>query len=465
MCDRHGAERKGRTIKANASRSVDSAPHLPIQARHESRKREVPVRQHVKGLDGLRGLAAMYVVLFHCWLLAFPGYPHSSAPPWLKELMFGRIAVVFFLVLSGFSLAMSPARNGWQIGGIKEFLRRRAWRILPPYWAALAMSLLIARFVVQASRYGPPTEKTLLVYGLVIQDMFTAPTPNGAFWSISVEAGLYLVFPLLLFALRRLGATVLVAGVAIVVVAGGSMAAQGTPVEGNTWLTPHLAPVFVAGMAGAGIVVAADRIQRLPWHWFAAAAALPVLVLVAAKGSVWTVNHYFWVDLAVAPAMTMLLASVATGRPRLLIWLLSTRSIHGLGNISYSLYLIHLPIVMIVIRRIAPHFVSPGLPTFWFTLMVTLPVSVLGAWVFAQVFELPFKRNRSWKSLISLDRSCRTEMPASNCRLTVERQPGARRRCQGRLAPRGSAAQGGHSKYPVRDGCCHVEGRATAYRR
>ncbi|MFF7597994.1 acyltransferase family protein [Streptomyces mirabilis] len=362
-------------------------------------------RGQVLGLDGLRGLAALYVLLFHCWLLTMPGFPENSGPAWLGWLMYGRLAVVFFLVLSGFSLAISPARNGWHLGGVSRFLRRRAWRILPPYWAALALSLAVARFVVPASHFGPPTGTTILVYGFVVQDMFTAPTPNGAFWSIGVEAELYLVFPLLLLVRRRLGAVVLVASVTLLVVAHGLLAPNASPVEGVNWLTPNLAPVFVAGLVGAGIVVAPEKVRRLPWHWLAALAALPVVALVVGKGSAWTVDHYFWIDLAVAPAMTMMIAAVATGRPAVLMRLLATRPMRGLGDFSYSLYLVHLPIVMIVCRKMAPHFVSPGLPAFWFTLTLALPASVLGAWLFAKLFELPFKRNRSWKSMFPAGRA------------------------------------------------------------
>ncbi|OIJ64426.1 acyltransferase [Streptomyces mangrovisoli] len=342
----------------------------------------------------------MYVVLFHCWLYTFPGYPRSTAPRWLEALMFGRLAVVFFLVLSGFSLAIAPARKGWSSGGVGRFLRRRAWRILPPYWAALVMSLVFSWFVVPASHFGPPTGATVLVYGLVAQDVITAPTPNGAFWSIGVESELYLLFPLLLLVRRRWGAVATVACVALPVIAYGLTAPGASPVEGGGGLAPHLAPVFVAGVVGAGVVAASDRVRRLPWAWFAVLAAVPVVLLGLARGSVWTVNHYFWVDLAVAPAMAMLLAAVATGRPAVLVRLLTTRPLRALGDFSYSLYLIHLPIVMAVIRRVAPHFVAPGLPTFGFTLAVAVPVSVAGAWVFAKIFELPFKRNRSWKSLV-----------------------------------------------------------------
>ncbi|MFE4964296.1 acyltransferase family protein [Streptomyces sp. NPDC056660] len=386
-----------------ASSTLDlAAPAPAVQAETASTAR---ARSQVGGLDGLRGLAALYVVLFHCWLYTFPGYPDSSAPPWLKGLMFGRLAVVFFLVLSGFSLAISPARHGWRPVGVAQFLRRRAWRILPPYWAALAMSVIISLFLVPASHFGPPTGKSVLVYGLVAQDMITAPTPNGAFWSIGVEAELYLLFPLLLFVRRRSNAAVLAACVTLPVIALGLTAPGANPVEGDNWLAPHLAPVFVAGVIGAGVVAARDRIRRLPWGWFAALAALPVLAAGVLKGSVWTVNHYFWIDLAIAPAMAMLLAAVATGRPAPLLRLLTTRPIRRLGDFSYSLYLIHLPIVMVVIRRVAPHFVSPGLPTFWFTLALALPVSVLGAWLFSRIFEMPFKRNRSWKTLIALGRA------------------------------------------------------------
>ena len=366
------------------------------------------MRRQVLGLDGLRGLAALYVVLFHCWLYTFPGYPDSSAPRVLDVLMFGRLAVVFFLVLSGFSLAISPARHGWRSGGVGQFLRRRAWRILPPYWAALAMSLVISLFVVPASHYGPPDGSSLLVYGLVLQDVFFAPTPNGAFWSIGVETELYLLFPLVLFVRRRWGAVALAVCVTVPVIARGLMAVDANPVEGDNWLAPHLAPVFVAGVVGAGIVVASERVRRLPWGWFAVLAALPVVVLGFLQGSVWTVRHYFWIDLAVAPAMTMLIAAVATGQPAFLVRLLTARPLQRLGDASYSLYLIHLPIVLVVIRKVAPHFVAPGLPTFCFTLLLGLPVSVLAAWLFSRIFELPFKRNRSWKSLLAQSRPSTT---------------------------------------------------------
>ena len=73
------------------------------------------------------------MVVNHVFLRAFPGYPVDRAPFWAGWFIYGRFAVVVFIVLSGFSLALSPARHGWRLDGVSRFARRRALRILPPY--------------------------------------------------------------------------------------------------------------------------------------------------------------------------------------------------------------------------------------------------------------------------------------------------------------------------------------------
>ena len=78
-------------------------------------------QRRLAGLDGIRGLAALFVVVNHIFLSAFPGHLVDRAPFWAGWAIYGRFAVVVFIVLSGFSLALSPARRGWRLDGIARF--------------------------------------------------------------------------------------------------------------------------------------------------------------------------------------------------------------------------------------------------------------------------------------------------------------------------------------------------------
>ncbi len=352
-------------------------------------------RGRLVGLDGIRGLAALFVVMNHAFLRSFPGYPRTSAPFWAAWFIYGRFAVVVFIVLSGFSLAVAPARSGWQLGGTSRFAVRRAWRILPPYWAALTFSLLVAWLIMAQPGAGVPTARSVVVNGLLLQDVFHAPSPNRAFWSIAVEAQLYVMFPLLLLFIRRVNAMAMVATVALVVIAVGVVTSPPLLV----YYVPEFAALFAIGVMAAGIVGASERRRSLPWHWLALAAAIPVVNAIAWKGSVWTLDNLFWVDLAFGPAIGCLLAAVATRRPAPVVRLLDTRPLRSLGSFSYSLYLTHAPIVVVVYYTVVAGRVPQGVPSFLVTLAIVLPATIGFARLFGAVFEIPFQRYRGWSAL------------------------------------------------------------------
>lgn len=358
-----------------------------------------PAKKRLVGLDGIRGLAALFVVIHHCYLMSFAGYPAITGPAWAGWMIYGHIAVVVFIVLSGFSLAVSPARHDWQLGGGKRFAIRRAWRILPPYWAALVFSLIVAWTLVPQPGEAEPTAKSVAVFGLLVQDIFGSPSPNGAFWSIAVEAQLYIVFPLLLLMLRKAHALMMLIAVSAVVVAIGVLSPMSSLVDKLQRLTPQFAALFAAGVFAAGILAASERIRRLPWQWLSLLAVLPVIVAMVVMGSVWTIGNYFWMDLALGPAIAMLLAAAATERPRWLVTLLNTRPMRSLGSFSYSLYLIHAPIVVALYELVVAPRVSAGVPALLVTLAIAVPASVVAARLFAAVFEIPFQRHRSWNAL------------------------------------------------------------------
>jgi peptidoglycan/LPS O-acetylase OafA/YrhL len=355
-----------------------------------------PARRWLAGLDGVRGLAALFVVVHHVFLRAFPGYPVDRAPLWAGWFIYGRFAVVVFIVLSGFSLALSPARRGWRLDGISRFARRRALRILPAYYAALAFSLAVAWLVVAPPGQEVPGAKSVVVNGLLVQNLVGAPTPDRSFWSIAVEAQLYVAFPLLLLAVRRWGAAVMVATVTLVVAAVGILALHVPGLDAFVIQSPpDLAALFAVGIVSAGIVTASAARRSWPWAGLALAAAAPVLAMIGWRGSVWTLDHLLWVDLALGPAVACLLAALATGRPAPLLRLLESRPIRALGASSYSLYLTHGPIVVVVYEKIVAGRVHQGVPAFVVSLALVLPLTIAFARVFASAFETPFRRSRS----------------------------------------------------------------------
>jgi peptidoglycan/LPS O-acetylase OafA/YrhL len=107
---------------------------------------------------------------------------------------------------------------------------------------------------------------------------------------------------------------------------------------------------------------------------------------------VWTLDHLFWIDLALGPAVACLLAALATGRPAPLLRLLDTRPIRRLGASSYSLYLTHAPIVVIVYKEIVAGRIRQGVPAFVVTVALAVPLTILFARAFASVFETPFRQ-------------------------------------------------------------------------
>jgi peptidoglycan/LPS O-acetylase OafA/YrhL len=353
-----------------------------------------PQRKRLAGLDGIRGLAALYVVVNHIFLRTFPGYPADHAPFWAGWFIYGRFAVVVFIVLSGFSLALSPARHGWRLDGIRHFAVRRARRILPAYWAALVFSLAVAWLIVPPPGQGLPTSATVFSNGLLVQNLWLTPSPNRSFWSMAVEAQLYLFFPLLILLVRRWSAVAMVACVTLLIAVLGIVGPHTGKLD--TFLiqsAPDLAALFALGILAAGIVGASAARRDWPWHWLALAAAVPVFAAIALSGSVWTLDHLYWVDLALGPAIALLLAALATGRPAPLLRVLDSRPLRTLGLSSYSLYLLHGPIVIIVYERVvAPRFPHHGVEAFLVTCAMVLPLTIASAHFFAAVFE----RKWSW---------------------------------------------------------------------
>lgn len=325
----------------------NSIPHSPVGASD---------RHHLAYLDGLRALGALFVVIHHMYITEwhiFAGqFPRGAMASWTQWILYGHFAVSVFIVLSGFCLMLPVARgDGTLRGGAHTFFRRRVRRIVPPYYAAIVLSLLLLALRHWLEQASAPliTLPNLLTHLTLTHDLSpsTIGGINGAFWSIAVESQIYLVFPLLVFGWRRMGVlpTVLLA---VVVAYTGHFLLRETDLRG---LTPHYLALFVFGMLGATLAFSPESRwqalrERLPWGRMALLFGGITLGLCAAWG--WQValgvRAYQSDFLLGLCALCVLVAASRPGRNRLRD-LFSWRPLAFIGGFAYSLYLIHLPLL------------------------------------------------------------------------------------------------------------------------
>lgn len=165
--------------------------------------------EHLGMLDGMRGFAALWVMVFHIYLLTLKNTPISS--PYalvLGGLQAGHFAVNVFIVLSGFCLMLPVLKHSAISGGYLLFYKRRAARILPPLYAAF-LTALVAHVATSVLTHSAITlDKKGIVGSLfLIQDLF----PDRAYvlqalWSVDLEFKIYLIFPVLVYAFYKFGA-------------------------------------------------------------------------------------------------------------------------------------------------------------------------------------------------------------------------------------------------------------------
>jgi peptidoglycan/LPS O-acetylase OafA/YrhL len=365
------------------------------------------VSARIDWLDGVRACAASYVVLHHIYLGLFPGFPVTSGPASLGWLMYGHLSVVVFIVVSGFSLGLGPAKNANVLkGGARTFFERRAWRILPPYWAALAFSIAVVHFLLPEAPGHEVNVRTALVFGSLLHDVVPANTPNSAFWSIAVEAQIYLVFPVMLM-LARARSAVFSAAAVLAVVCALHLIAQTVP---GLYRLDHLSMQLYAGFAfgdwAADEAFNRRRFRNWPMTRIALAIVIALIGLELVIGFPRFQDNYFWIDIVVAFAVALAFVGFAEGKS-MLPKLFSSRALDFVGRFSYSLYLVHVPIVAALLLVFNPPIDNPVVK-YAVVACVIAPLILAFAYFFFLLFERPFLTVRSWGALrLSRRRSAR----------------------------------------------------------
>lgn len=351
-------------------------------------------KQHYKTLDGLRGVAAVMVVLFHIFEI-FSGGDHAK-----QIINHGYLAVDFFFVLSGFVIGYAYD-DRWKHMSTGEFFKRRLIRLHP--MIVVGMLIGAITFYFQDCSYfpaihGTPLWKFLLVLliGFTLVpvgssmdirgwgEMFPL---NGPAWTLFFE---YIANILYALVIRRLSSVVLfilvlVAGVALVhlaltngdVIGGWSLEWSQFRIGLTRLMYPFLAGLLLSRISKTVAI-------KLGFLW-CSLLLMAILAMPRIGDRAWMNGLYdAAVILFLFPFIVYLGASRRDDKN------ISSRISNFLGAISYPLYIIHYPFIYLFIA-----WVDRQKPSFEASIVggvVVLITSIAIAWICANIYDQPVRK-------------------------------------------------------------------------
>ncbi|MFB1484846.1 acyltransferase family protein [Corallococcus sp. RDP092CA] len=322
-------------------------------------------RQQLDALTGLRFLAAAHVVAYHVYHLVFTG---TEAPPGLHGLLdSGYVGVSFFFVLSGFILGYNYLERPLDTREArKAFWVARFARIYPIYVLGLALAAPAYLKGLRDTWAVEPSEalrqaEALVVAPLLLQSWtpWTAMAWNGAGWSLAVEAVFYAAFPFLAGRMNRLGTRALAVGAALAYGAalllpalymvadpdhtGGTASAYNS----GPWMLAlrfnPLArlPEFLLGILAARLFLLRAGAAPRPRPALLVVVGGGIIAALLGSSSLPFPLLHNGLLAPVFAALILLLARSEGGAARVL----ASRPLRLLGEASYALYLLHMPVL------------------------------------------------------------------------------------------------------------------------
>jgi peptidoglycan/LPS O-acetylase OafA/YrhL len=309
-----------------------------------------PSKSKILPLTSIRFFAALYVVLYHSLVDIAPVYRLHGALARISEL--GYVSVSFFFLLSGFILAVVYLKDGHAVDARKFYIARIA-RVYPLYLAAMLLDVPRFLFIGRTAYHRSWADIFAALVGTaaLVQAWFLkARGINKPGWSLSAEAFFYLLFPFIGAAIWRMRAKILWP-FAVLLYCGGTLVVKlisestATLDRKSERPTEHLY-IFVLGMCLARLFVwiSADEsrtivLQRLaPWMLLIAAIGFLAPAIFDVQPSVMLLQHGIQ-----APIFALVLLATASGQPTI-ARALSVRWLVILGEASFALYLLHVPL-------------------------------------------------------------------------------------------------------------------------
>lgn len=331
----------------------------------------------------LRALAAFMVAVHHVQpdaavlaLQAGASFARSDLLPWMA-------GVDIFFVVSGFIMVHASASLFGRPGATRLFLERRIARIVPLYWAATTLFLLIGLAVPAVLNSGAPGIGQIAASYLFWPTLSTQGLVQPVYslgWTLNYEMLFYVLFAASLVLPR--GLVVPAVTLALGVLVGGEVLAGPLPLPFGFWGQPIVLE-FAAGMALALLRRGGLHLAS-PLRWSIAAAGVAILLL----GRNLPLPVGPWRDLIIhgSAATLLVLAAVSgldQGTPSP-----AMRALAQVGDASYALYLVH----PFVIRGLREVFMRAGLHQPVLFIVVALAVAVVAALAAHRLFEVPATR-------------------------------------------------------------------------
>jgi peptidoglycan/LPS O-acetylase OafA/YrhL len=365
-------------------------------------------QSRVAALTGLRGLAASTVVLYHVWLYGGPGAAKFPAGPLWTPLTSLEAGVTFFFVLSGFLLYRPYARalvtdGAWP--DLRRFAIARFLRIVPVYWIVVLAVVTLTERELFSRPWRLLANLTFLEFWFPSFLPHNLGTSNGSIaivpsWSLVVEAAFYVSLPVLGVAAvgfvrrtRRHIAAAFVPPVLLALVGGASVVVE-SRLHGD-WLQvwqsnfPFHAGWFACGMAGTTVWVLweAERFS-LPrrWEWMVGGAALLIAAVALKASGTGVLSPVDTQGLNALAFSLALLLVVLSADARWVRLTLGRPLFVGIGLASYSIFLVHDPIIRAFRDTGA---VSDDTTGFLVTLAVVGAATAAATFVSYQLLEKP----------------------------------------------------------------------------
>lgn len=306
----------------------------------------VPIVEYLPALTGLRFGLAIWVILHHiCGTgMMLEAWARSLPAPLPALIAGGYLAVQTFFVLSGFVLARTYAHARWNRQSLGRFFTARFARIYPVYFVSLiVISPFVIEMLTSPSWKGIGRGSLLANYIFVLQGWTGALGVgwNTPAWSLSCEFFFYLCFPALFVMLRHARWATIAVAMALSILTPIALDHAGVPWN---WKPLYNLPDFVAGIAAARIFALTTGSRR--WlnrgYWLYVPALIVGGLLIVYRATF----DGGWADLNtyLRPVNVALLVGFALSGGWIARWL-STSLADFLGRSSYSMYVLHVPIL------------------------------------------------------------------------------------------------------------------------